>query len=44
MTGFWYLIFAYAISIALLWGYAISLWVAGRKLQTRSAQAPARRQ
>jgi hypothetical protein len=36
MTGLTYTIFAYVISLALLWGYAASLWLNWRALNRRS--------
>jgi hypothetical protein len=34
MTGLWYLLGAYLLSIVLLWGYAMRLWITHRRLQT----------
>jgi hypothetical protein len=35
MNGLWYLLGAYSISILLLWGYAVSLWMASSRLGSR---------
>ena len=37
MTGNQYLLLGYAVSIGLLWGYALSLWLTSRAL-TRQAK------
>ncbi|MCP3902433.1 MAG: hypothetical protein GY715_02260 [Planctomycetes bacterium] len=37
MTGNQYLLLGYAVSIGLLWGYALSLWLTSRAL-TRQAE------
>lgn len=34
-----YLLLAYVISLGVLWGYAVWLWVAGRRLKRRQTKA-----
>jgi hypothetical protein len=36
MSGTWYLLWAYIISVALLWGYAATLWLGWRRVGRRS--------